>query len=1650
MAFNESTYFDSVEKSGRPDFYWKLEDDGLVPAVATLNGGSLAGTYASAAYVGEVDFASGWVDKTDECLNLYEDNGYLDLGTIINTSTVTTSAYTINMWLRPFYDLEDKIAQEEVLVSQDSATSSQIKFHVTLNSTNNVVLYYKNATGMFPMLISSRQLRKDTWHYVSIVVNDDIYSIYIDGLLDSTITSFGFTISENIRTFLGAYSTIALTPALVSSTTQISYTGLIDEVSIFTRAIADEQILSHYDSAELTNLDDIVVRENINVLTKIESFDVNWPVQYGALTYKKSVISSNPLVYHKFNGIGELQDFNYGLSGNTNLGVYTTVAPDADLTETVDLCDTACLFAGSGKVDCGGVVYTNGTKFTQEAWVRPTDAVSRVVVSNGKVGVGTYAYYIQTLEVGGELFVTVSVRTGVGTFISLTSAQTLVLDKWNHIVARLDGTSLRLFINGIDDSNVTSSTGLLQYDATYTLTYGASTYVIPSTSVFDGHIDEFAFYTFDLSDSLIYEHYRLGYYGLSYQPNYDVDTAPVFESIQSTTYTQSVIDSGATNLWLLNDPIFTDGQTFANSIVTGAALVANTQGGTPVDTRVAAPVGIKGEAYARLFKGHSNLYTATSSTNLGFTPATRTPITVEFWMKRMERNQEREQVMGFDDDTFGIYINKKQVGVVVQQTSGTVWDSGEYYYTGLVLDSPPKAVVTDKQDWRNPSTEWHHYTITVTALGYIKIWQDGELKFTRKCPDQAGIIGPAIGARFTVAKDVSSVMADLESNHMMGIATYNKELTNQEIQNRFMLGRFGEGFTKKTFTSDSTTLGTITSTCDELATLTNRRDITKYVETHSFDYQLDRVINTCLLTIKENIDSDFITQSLKVNDYVIVSHRYMSSDEQYDSGWVAVGHYLCDGAPVDEFTTTATTKVVKLSSLLKIITLDPFAWELSPDKLFVPKGKLHYYDATADTLVFRKRRDTQPTSVINNDDRFFYNWAESPSVKLTVTQFQNFYAGVDPQKANQDVTVSEEFQIRGSDGSIQVVGGAGEIRIDRDFYNSSVPEGGIGEPDKPALPQSSGVTANLADGVYAEFHRYATLLDTYGGLVNGATTINDMAIVDNKMCVSFSQTVPNLNKKTLIVKSGKAKGKIFKCWDTTTVTSPVRAYLTDINNRVVNPYVEGLKVGDYVQVGDCNLLEDVYRKFLLCHSFQEVDSSKPFYFKLTRCLSEVLVKPIKSTLLDNVSGLEVYKEIENSSPPNYYLYVDRNGVTRTTNLIVDDLSVPDHVVTYAMEEAGEASDFSVYTKVIGVGQSTQSIDIALHSNYGGTSAVRAYKLDRFAVQTPSDHTSTTGSGYGMTQTDANATIAQVFDNKGATPYLTVNGFQFIGLTYRMYGQTVRKIDLSSTDLFVLDLGLNNSSSDALEYEIDAIQLAYASPYREGAVINQSLEFFYMTEGDYIAEFGTSAPKVPSQSLADAATSYMPPADAKSWKVLIEDRNSKEGQEIIESSAFETGKPTKLRYIKVRVGQPAFRFAVSNKDKNRYSSVVLPDIKVYTSNRIIASAELGVTPPFATGNDKELAARYKRRTYITDINPYLNTYADTQQFAIDELREKQQEFKPKVLKLMNPSITVGDVVEYLPAKNYVTGETKKYLVYGVNYNSRDSHRSTVMLMNYDIV
>ncbi|MBK7626953.1 MAG: VCBS repeat-containing protein [Bacteroidales bacterium] len=281
--------------------------------------------------------------------------------------------------------------------------------HFQINSTRIQLA----VNGSTPVEVAYNSITLNTWHHLAVTYNSVSKKInfYLNGTLLQSVTIAAAVPANFTAAEIGAW------------TTQRYFAGAMDEYRIWNTERMQSDIKNNMFSS-MTGTETGL----------LASFNFNQGTAGG----------TNTLIYTLLNAKGSNNGTlnNFALSGTSSNWI-TSTTPSI-------IADNCLNFNGSTNyVNCGSV---NPAKFTIEAWALPNGVSNdQAVVSTLNTGTNTGA----ELHIGADSYPYVTIRNGAA-WLDIKAPSKAVAGAWIHLAATFDGSSCKLFVNGINVASQTS------------------------------------------------------------------------------------------------------------------------------------------------------------------------------------------------------------------------------------------------------------------------------------------------------------------------------------------------------------------------------------------------------------------------------------------------------------------------------------------------------------------------------------------------------------------------------------------------------------------------------------------------------------------------------------------------------------------------------------------------------------------------------------------------------------------------------------------------------------------------------------------------------------------------------------------------------------------------------------------------------------------------------------------------------------------------------------------------------------------------------------------------------------------------------------------------------------------------------------------
>lgn len=437
-----------------PVAYWNMEEG----SGNTINDKSGNGN-TSSAFTGNVAFAGG---KYGKALTFDGNGDEVDIPETSSTDLgATTDSYTVMLW---FKTTQNNAAEKYLLAKDTISSPTSSPFLLEFNSGNFVCFeHWRNVAPTHDNFACSTTTYNDgRWHHVAGVRNvaTDLLSLYIDGVFIGSVTDTSTATTANndpVRLGNGAAG-------------GFDYSGSIDDVKIYNYARTPKQIIS-----------------DMNAGHPAPGSPVGSAVGYWKFDEGYGTTANNS----GSDGANSPATLNNMSTGPTTSG-WTTAGKFGK----------AIAFDGTNdyvSVNSNPTALKITGDLTLSAWVnlRTNTATHDIIAKKGASG--QFGYRLST-DTSGKLNMEVS-GTGSDTRAATGSA-TLTTNTWYHVAGVYKaGTSITVYVNGVQDGQVTTVMPASIFNSTANVNIGAEN--TGASNLMAGAIDEPKIYSGALTASEI-------------------------------------------------------------------------------------------------------------------------------------------------------------------------------------------------------------------------------------------------------------------------------------------------------------------------------------------------------------------------------------------------------------------------------------------------------------------------------------------------------------------------------------------------------------------------------------------------------------------------------------------------------------------------------------------------------------------------------------------------------------------------------------------------------------------------------------------------------------------------------------------------------------------------------------------------------------------------------------------------------------------------------------------------------------------------------------------------------------------------------------------------------------------------------------------
>jgi hypothetical protein len=381
--------------------------------------------------------------QTGKSLNFDGINDGVILGTSLNSQLDPINNFTVEIMVRP----ESNSGTRYIVGNYKTASPDELQF--LLRQENSYYQFWINDGPGFKLVSSPiNTLQLNTWQHVTGVWDGSEIRIYIDGVLQNTTT--GVT---------GASFVYTTNPVHIGQNTNNSaFDGDLDEIRIWSTVRSQTTIQAEMNT-ELVGDEPGLLRY----------YNFNQGIANGDNTAITNLIDA---------------------SSNTNNGTFSNFALTGTTSNFTGATNVSALSVPATHLNFDGVndrvelpnesMYDFTTAMTVEVWMN-----SNVIPEQWDplISKGDDSWRLHLNDNGTLVF---SCNVGSSTSTDATSTTVITDGNWHHVAGTFDGTSLKLYIDGVLESQV-AATGSINNSSFPVYIGNNSDYLV---RFFNGNIDD--------------------------------------------------------------------------------------------------------------------------------------------------------------------------------------------------------------------------------------------------------------------------------------------------------------------------------------------------------------------------------------------------------------------------------------------------------------------------------------------------------------------------------------------------------------------------------------------------------------------------------------------------------------------------------------------------------------------------------------------------------------------------------------------------------------------------------------------------------------------------------------------------------------------------------------------------------------------------------------------------------------------------------------------------------------------------------------------------------------------------------------------------------------------------------------------------------
>lgn len=467
--------------------YWRLDDgSGTSATDSSTNGNTGTLTNSPTWTTGQIGGALNNVRSNNSYVSI-PDSSALDL----------TQAVTLSAWVQGNGNWTDPTEANAIIAKNGYGTFEERNYYLAVNTSGNLRFQF-NTNGVSGTATSSTTLSIGTWYFVSATYDRQNIKLYINGALNTTVAETDAMVANAYAASIGSMR--------ITGGSYGYWNGPIDEVRIYNRALAENEIAELYRLTAPTGVDTSLKGYwsfNAQDMTSSSAFDRSGAGNTGTLTNSPSITEGK---------LGQGIDVN----GSNQ---YVSIADSAslDIGDTDDLTLTGWFYRDTFTTDDTIVAKRNGIANTDDGYIVYIDDSTDKLTFEVSENSGTDEYQLESVS-------------------AFTSA------RWNHFAIVWDQDSAsgsEIYINGVADSAADTGTigNIGDLGNAVVLALGAESDV---GNPFDGRLDELRVYKTALTAAQI-------------KIQYDAGQSDKVNSSVSQPQGTGRLDSGLAGYWALDN-----------------------------------------------------------------------------------------------------------------------------------------------------------------------------------------------------------------------------------------------------------------------------------------------------------------------------------------------------------------------------------------------------------------------------------------------------------------------------------------------------------------------------------------------------------------------------------------------------------------------------------------------------------------------------------------------------------------------------------------------------------------------------------------------------------------------------------------------------------------------------------------------------------------------------------------------------------------------------------------------------------------------------------------------------------------------------------------------------------------------------------------